>query len=103
MKRVEDSKIDWYNTRAGRTVIRPTVGDGITWREVLGIPKPKKKYKDSRGRRGLGYKPPKHGLVCNNVTKESKVLSRRKYNPVNGVPVPRRKKEITFLYDEKYY
>ncbi len=102
MKKIEDSKIDWYNTRAGRTIISPTVGDNITWREVLGLPKPKKKFKNSRERRGLGYVAPKHKLVCI-LDKDSKVKSRHKYNPITGIPTPKRKKETPFLYDTKYY
>ncbi len=71
MKCIEESKIDWYNTRAGRTVVRPTVCDHITFNHLVGI-KPGEKTRTRKQRRA-------------HLQPENRILNRgAKYNPKTG-------------------
>ena len=49
MKRIDNENLlDWYNTRAGRTIVKPKVGDHITANDLFGrkvAPKKKKTIK----------------------------------------------------------
>ena len=44
MERInQESLLDWYNTRGGRVIIKPTFGDKLTSRDVIGSPLKKNK------------------------------------------------------------
>jgi hypothetical protein len=46
MKQInQENLLDWYNTRGGRVIIKPTFGDKLTSRDILFPPAEKKKVK----------------------------------------------------------
>jgi hypothetical protein len=63
MKRTGDEwALDWYTTRGGRTIIKPTFGESLKLRDLLGVVKtaPKKK------KAAKGIKDNLYSFLCDN-------------------------------------
>jgi hypothetical protein len=85
MKCIEESKIYWYNTRAGRTIVRPQVGDKITFNDVVGI-KPIKKTRTRKQRRAHLQPRPSSKVRTYNIKSGpiSNVLVKKNRDPFKG-------------------
>lgn len=63
MKKIgEEWALDWYTTRGGRTIIKPTFGENLKLRDLLGVVKtaPKKK------KAAKGVKDNLYSFLCDN-------------------------------------
>lgn len=80
MKTVEESKIDWYNTRGGRTIVKPTLCDELTLQDIV---------------RGVGL----HGRKGAPV---KKILKKKKTNPFKTLIDKGYNTTIVTVGEEKY-
>lgn len=57
----EEWALDWYTTRGGRTIIKPTFGENLKLRDLLGVKSAPKKKKAAKG-----IKDNLYSFLCDN-------------------------------------